>query len=263
VSDLLATYPDLGDAITRLCGGQTWRFTGASALLLDATHLYLEITKPKHWRRRTDDVQVADQATGLAGVASNAAKGHRPLAGIGAIGGSLEGDEGVLPCLRREVAEEVGAPITLRAATETHLVYEERDIETLTLAPGGMPAPVLCTVSRNLYRRRALPDARVLAIATFWATLEGPPRLGDLFGLLAVPLGALHEVLALPHPNTLGHHPTVERVRSLPGVRLETRRPMEGSTLLAPVWTARSLQILMHAGRLRLPLPGRVPPPLT
>jgi len=84
--------------------------------------------------------------------------------------------------------------------------------------------------------------------------LEGPPQLGDLFGLLAVPLGALHEVLALPHP-------TVERVRSIPDVRLETRRPMEESMLLAPVWTARSLQILLRAGRLRL-LPGHIPPPL-
>jgi len=260
VTDLLAIYPDLGDAITRLCGGRTWRFTGASALLLDTTHLYLEITKPKHWRRPGKGVETAGQGSGL-GVAGTGqavglarAESHRPVAGIGAIGGSLEGDEGLVACLQREVAEEIAAPIALRSASETHLVYEEHDVETLSLAPGGIPAPILCTVSRNLYRRGALPDAQVLAIATFWATLEGPPQLGDLFGLLAVPLGALHEVLALPHP-------TVERVRSIPDVRLETRRPMEESMLLAPVWTARSLQILLRAGRLRL-LPGHIPPPL-
>lgn len=256
MADLLEAYPELGEAIARLCGGQTWRFTGASALLLDATHLYLEITKPKHWRRLAGGTPVAGQA--------------RVLAGIGAIGGSLEADEGVLACLRREVGEEVGAPVALRPAAETHLVYEERTIETLRLprarggvrpdAPtetrsegtpardGGFPAPALCTVSRNLYRRRALPDARVLAIATFWATLAGPPRLGDLFGLLAVPLEALGEVLAPP-----AFHLTVDEVRSLPGVRLETRRPMAGDMLLAPVWTARTLQILMRAGRLRFP----------
>ncbi len=54
MADLLTAYPDLGAAISRLSGGRTWRFTGASALLLDATHLYLEITKPRHWRRRAD-----------------------------------------------------------------------------------------------------------------------------------------------------------------------------------------------------------------
>lgn len=252
MADLLSAHPDLGSAIERLCGGQTWRFTGASALLFDATHLYLEITKPRHWRRREDGSLVA---------------------GIGAIGGSLEGDEGVLACLRREVAEEIGVPITLRPAAETHLVYEERTIETLILpsAPtaggrggahsgdDGIPAPVLCTVSRNLYRRQALPDARVLAIATFWATLTAPPLLGDLFGLLAVPWEALGVVLAVP-PRVAGvqaevptPHPTVGAVRGIPGVHLETRQPMAEDTLLAPVWTARSLQILMQAGRLRFP----------
>ena len=132
-------------------------------------------------------------------------------------------------------------------------------------SPPSPPAPAFCTVSRNLYRREALPDAQVLAIATFWATLAGPPQLGDLFGLLAVPLGALGEVLGLARTSRGGpadvdavsgvvdRHPTVEAVRRIPGVRLETRRPMEGSTLLGPVWTVRSLQILMQAGRLRLP----------
>lgn len=255
MADLLASYPGLGEAISRLCGGRTWRFTGASALLLDATHLYLEITKPRHWRRLADGTS---------------------LAGIGAIGGSLEGDEGVLACLRREVGEEIGAPVALRPAEETHLVYEQRAIATLQLSEGRgvrpdapaaevIPAPAFCTVSRNLYRREALPDAQVLAIATFWATLAGPPQLGDLFGLLAVPLGALGEVLGLARTSRGGpadvdavsgvvdRHPTVEAVRRIPGVRLETRRPMEGSTLLGPVWTVRSLQILMQAGRLRLP----------
>jgi len=252
MADLLTAYPDLGDAISRLSGGRTWRFTGASALLLDATHLYLEITKPRHWRRLADGTS---------------------MAGIGAIGGSLEGDEGVLACLRREVHEEIGAPVALLSANATHLVYEQRTIETLPQRRGvrpdapveeRIPAPVLCTVSGNLYRREALPDAQVLAIATFWATLAGPPRLGDLFGLLAVPLGALGEVLGAPlaredvRQDARVRHPSVEAVRSIPGVRLETRRPMEEGTLLEPVWTARSLQILVQAGRLRLPSSGRI-----
>ena len=233
MSDLLTAYPALGEAIARLSGGRAWRFTGASALLFDATHLYLEITKPNHWRRRDDGTLVA---------------------GIGAIGGSLEPGEDLLPCVRREAAEEVGAPVELLPADETHLVYEERTIETLRLGAGDLPAPVLCTVSRNLYRRRALPDADVLAIATFWATLAGAPRLGDLFGLLALPWDALGAALAVPHP-------TVGGVRSLPRVRLETSGPIDAGALLAPVWTVRSLQLLMQAGCLRLPPSGPVPSP--
>ena len=124
MGDLLEAYPDLGEAISRLCDGQTWRFTGASALLFDATHLYLEITKPKHWRRRADGATVAGQT--------------RDLAGIGAIGGSLEGDEGVLACLRREVQEEIGAPVALRPAAETHLVYEERTIDPYFIQPSAL-----------------------------------------------------------------------------------------------------------------------------
>ncbi|HHX44429.1 MAG TPA: hypothetical protein GX714_10650 [Chloroflexi bacterium] len=237
MADLLAAYPRLGEAISELCAGQSWRFTGASVLVRDATHLYLEITKPRHWHRRADGTLVA---------------------GIGAIGGSLEGDEGVLACLRREVAEEIDSSVILRPATETHLVYEQRAIRTVALPPSRpsaaervdeVPAPVLCTVSRNLYRRQALPDAQVLAIATFWAELTGPPRLGDLFGLLALPRDALETVLAVPPPS-------VAAVRSIPGVRLTTRRPMEGDALLAPVWTTRSLQILLQAGRLRWPSTG-------
>jgi len=249
VDDLPAAFPELQEAIAHLCEGWSWRFTGASVLPLDGTHLYLEITKPKHWRRDAG---------------ASATSGAETIAGIGAIGGSLEPGEGVLACLRREVAEEIGAPVAVQSAAQTHLVYEERTIETLALPSRDVPAPVLCTVSRNLYRRAALPDAQVLAIATYWAALEGRPQLCDLFGLLAVPLGALPQVLAAADPGqdvgkgllAVGRHPTVAGVRGLQGVRLETRRPMDENTLLAPVWTARSLQILLRAGRLRLPPSG-------
>ncbi len=252
MDELLAAYPDLEDVIERLCAGRSWRFTGASVLPLDRTHLYLEITKPKHW-------QSVD--------AASAAGGTTRIAGIGAVGGSLEPGEGVLACLRREVAEEIGTPVAVQSAAETHLVYEERTIETLTLPPDDVPAPVLCTVSRNRYRRAALPDAQVLAIATFWGMLEGQPQLRDLFGLLAVPLDVLPEVLSAGsssavEPGTLavGFYPTVAHVRRLEGVRLETQHPMDEDTLLAPVWTARSLQMLLRAGCLCFPSSGRALP---
>jgi 8-oxo-dGTP pyrophosphatase MutT (NUDIX family) len=225
---LFDAYPDLSTSISQLCGGATWGVTGASALLLDPRgDLLFEIAKPKHWR------------TDAAG---------RTVVGLGAFGGSLERGESILACLLREVCEELGSTVHLRPAGgeaplhPTYLVYEERQIEAVPLAPNAMPRPALFTVSANLHRRQEL-DAEVLTIATFWAELATPPRIEDIYGWLSVPRGALGLLLAadsLP----------VGQALSVPGVTLGLRKPLPAGVWIEPIWTVRSLQVLWRAGSL-------------
>lgn len=219
---LFAAYPALCERLDALCGGRTWCLTGVSALVYDEARHYFEITKPKHWRRLPDG---------------------RLEVGLGAIGGSIEEDEDVLGCLAREAEEEIGARVAPEPARASLFVYEQRRVEAVAPPPAdGYPLPALFTVSRNLYRQRALPECEILAIVTFLARLQAPPALGDLFGLLGVPHALLGEVLA--PGRTLGE------VQGLAGVRIETQAALAGDTLLAPVWTARSLQIVAQRGLL-------------
>ena len=90
--------------------------------------------------------------------------------------------------------EEVGCAGRIVAARCCYLVYEEQRIVMVMPPPRSYAMPLLFTVSANLYRRDEL-DAEVLAIATFWARLAAPPELGDLYGLLRVPFGALPRIL--------------------------------------------------------------------
>ncbi|MBM3188466.1 MAG: NUDIX domain-containing protein [Chloroflexi bacterium] len=219
---LFDAYPELAERIGILCGGQTWRITGVSALLRDAAGAYhLELTKPKHWRHRPDGATVI---------------------GIGAIGGSLEAGETILECLRREVLEEIGAEVAVESAEATYLVYEERRIEEVAVLERGLPRPALFTISRNLYRRRVHPEAEILAIATFGARLMAPPQIRDLYGLLAVSREALVDVLGPPEI-------VFDAATAQPGVTTTTRGPVPEGAILRPVWTARSLQLLVQASR--------------
>jgi hypothetical protein len=221
---LFRAYPALGEMLDALCAGRTWCLTGVSALLHDGARDYWEITKPKHWQRLPDG---------------------RVQVGIGAIGGSLEEGEGVLECLEREVAEEVGARVVVEPARESLFVYEESRVEAAAPPPAaGYPLPALFTVSRNLHRQSVLPECEVLAIVTFGARLAEEPSLGDLYGLLGVPRALRDEVLR--------HPPPAGDLQRLPGVTLETRTALPPDTVLAPVWTARSIQVLAQQGR---PLP--------
>ncbi len=225
-ADLLDAYPELAAAIGALCPGQRWALAGVSALVVDAEAYYLELTKPKHWRRRADGATVV---------------------GLGGIGGSLEPGETVLGCLAREMNEELGRSATVAAAQHCFLVYEERQIVPVALPPREYPTPALFTVSANLYRRDELA-AEVLAIATFWARLGGPPLLGDLYGLLRVPFAALPALLARDE------WPASD-LAAIVGLSITAVTPLPSGAVLRPVWTMRSVQLLLRAG-------GSLTPPL-
>ena len=217
---LFEAYPELGRTIDALCEGATWRVTGASSLLHDERCFYFELTKPKHWTRRPDG---------------------KVVVGIGGIGGSLEPGEDVLTCLEREVQEELHAEIAVESAEAACVVYEQRALEPMHLEQRGYPLPALLTVSENLYRRHLHPTFHTLAIVTFMAWLKGEPVLDDLYGLLALPKGAL---LALFGPTEVA----LSLVEKMPGVRMVTQEPLPRDSVLSPVWTARSFQLLLQAG---------------
>jgi len=221
-TDLFAVYPELSRRIDGLCRGVPWCVTGVSALVRDERAFYFELTKPKHWRERPDGTVVA---------------------GIGGVGGSLEPGEGILDGLYRELEEELGTRAAVESAGETHLIYEERLAESLSLEPRGHPLPVLFTISANLHPNERHPGYGILAIVTFLARLDERPAPADLFGLLAVPREALGALFA---PAEIG----LAEMLAIPGLRLETREPLPARMVLTPVWTARSLQVLIHAGAL-------------
>jgi len=219
--EMLSDYPELAQRIGALCQGANWCITGVSALIHDERAFYFEITKPKHWIKRRDG------ATQV---------------GLGGVGGSLEPDETILECLAREVHEELLASIQIEPAGETFVVYEQRVIDTVSLSANERPTPILVTVSQNLYRREILPECQMLAIVTFLARLKTPPALGDLLGWAAIPADMLEMVLS---PDEIES----EQLTVLPSMQIVTQTPLPPNTMLKPVWTARSLQVLLQNGR--------------
>lgn len=221
---LFVAYPELAREIDRLCELPPWQMTGASALVICQGALVLELTKPKHWQQREDGVT---------------------LVGLGAIGGSLAPGETLLACLQREAREELGAPVEILSSTETVIVYEREQVTRLALPQSGHPAPVLMTASQNLYRPELGPSARTLAITTFWARLDGPFRLRDLYGAAILPLEQVGAALqALPL--------TADELVATYGARLETQTPLPTGAVLMPVWTVHSARRALNDG----PLPG-------
>lgn len=219
--DLFTTYPELQARIDLVCQGAAWALTGVAALVHDDAHYYFELTGPKHWQVRGDGTRVMR---------------------IGGIGGSLEVDEPVLGCLYREVEEELNALVDVESSTETHLVYEQQLAETLGLDQREHPLPVVFTISQNLTRRHIYPAAEILAIPAFTARLREAPSLGDLYGYLKVPFAALRPMFT-PDETTL------ERLLTL-GVEYVAREVVAPDVVLAPLLTARSIQILVQSDRI-------------
>lgn len=203
-----------------VCAGHTWCVTGASAIVRDDEAFWFELTKPRHWRYQADGT---------------------PVVGVGAIGGSVERGESALGCLHREMEEELGVSGRVESAGSVRLVYEERHIETLPLPQREHPVPLLLTVSANLFRQDTLPECEILAIVTFMARISEAPQLGDLYGLLRVPMDALSTLLS--HDIA-----PVDDILRIPGVELTVQEPLPEGCLLTPVWTMRSLQLLLRGG---------------
>jgi 8-oxo-dGTP pyrophosphatase MutT (NUDIX family) len=208
-----------------LCRVPPWRMTGASALVCLDDGLLLEVVKPGHWRM---------DATGVTHI------------GLGAIGGSLAGDETLMDCLQREAQEELGTELQILPATETGFCADEQTASRLL--PQRVldyPAPCLFTVGANRYRAGEA-EAPTLAIATFWARPLAPVVWGDLFGTLLLPWDGWTEVLAaLPQ--------SLPDLCVLPGVRLETQGAVPPDALLHPEWTVHTLQQVLRAGALERP----------
>lgn len=218
--EVFAAYPELAQTLDTLCERPPWRVTGVSAILFDDEHLYFEVTKPKHWRRRADGAL---------------------LVGVGGIGGSIDEGEAVLGCLEREAREEIGLALEVIPAREAHFVYEGKWRASLSLEERALPLPVLFTVSANLYRQQELAAWPTLAIITFLARPLGRPTLGDLFGLIAVPKAVWRDFF---QPDAVPYAKALE----VTGVHLLTASPLPPETLFVPTWTARSLQCLARAG---------------
>jgi 8-oxo-dGTP pyrophosphatase MutT (NUDIX family) len=222
VADLFDVYPELRELMDTVCAGRSWCVTGASAMVSDGGSFWFELAKPRHWRQEADGT---------------------PVVGMGAIGGSLECGESVLDCLDREMMEEIGVSGRVESAGLTYLVYEESRIETLSLPQRELPVPMLLTVSANLFRQEMLPECEILAIVTFAVHIDRLPRMNDLYGLLRVPTDALPALLrddVVPLRDLL----------QMDGVDLTVREALPDPCLLSPVWTVRSLQLLLCAGYL-------------
>ncbi|MCD6518558.1 MAG: NUDIX hydrolase [Anaerolineae bacterium] len=219
---LFDVYPELKQAIDRLCKGIPWRITGASALVYDAENFYFELAKPKHWHQHPDGTLEV---------------------GIGAIGGSIETGESILGCLQREATEELGKSLQIASAERTYLVFKENTILSLELAPRSLPRPALFTIGENLYRQHLFPEYPLLAIATFFGQLQGPPQVKDLFALFAIPKAELYTLL---QNDTL----SLTAAFKIPGLSIKSHRPLPEKAILVPRWTVRTLQILLQAGYL-------------
>ena len=155
-------------------------------------------------------------------------------------GGKVEAGETAREALVRELEEELGTQAAVESAREAHLVYEERLAGSVALEQREHPLPVLFTISANLHPEERHPDCGILAIVTFLASLGEGPTPADLFGLLVVPREALKALFA-PKELSLGY------MRAIPGLRLEAREPLPEKMVLVPVWTARSLHVLIQS----------------
>jgi len=148
-----------------------------------------------------------------------------------------------LACLQREMDEEMGTAVAIESAHKTHLVYEQTVADAVALDGQTCPAPMLCTISQNLHLRDRHRESEILAIVTFGARLLEPPVLKDLFGLLVIPRTAVHSVFDWQEI-------ALDQLCAIRGVRVIAQESLPEDMLLRPVWTARSFQLLLHAGEL-------------
>ena len=206
------------DELDRLCGPGNWQIIGVSALVYDASHVYLEITKPSYWQTASDG---------------------RIIVPLGGIGGRLDPGEELLDCLAREAAEELGVSLRVVGTAGTRLIYGGALLPGLhSDADGDKPFPLLYTIGRNC---RVEPAQRVgwMVIVTYLAKVLEAPMPHDLFGLLAVPRGRLDR--ALPkRPLTL------DALCIRAGAEPILNGEAPAGALVQPILTAESIRLLLE-----------------
>jgi hypothetical protein len=207
----LRRHPDLQ--------GKRIALVGVSSIVRDDSAVYFEIGKPKYWRPRDDGVTVV---------------------GVGGIGGSIEAGETVQACLRREVAEEMGARVRLEPAARTFLINEWQVVDEFEVAGSKKRLPPLMVIL--VPPRLGGPDTPDhLAILVLRARLRDAPTVGDLLGLLRIEEG---DLAAYFGPDEV----PLQVAETMPGVTVSLGGPLPDPAVLRPVLTGRAFQLLVRAG---------------
>jgi len=204
-----------------LLRGKHVALVGVSTIVRDETASYFEISKPKYWRPSEDGNMVV---------------------GVGGIGGTIERGESVVACLRREVAEELGARVRLVPSAQTYLVKEWQVADAIELPASKKRLPPLMVVlMKPQLGGPGMPDH--LAILAYGTRLRDDPAPSDLFGLLRIKDTALGDFFArdeMPLAEAQAH----------PGLTITLNGDPPEAAVLRPILTARAFQSLVRAGYL-------------
>jgi len=192
---------------------------GVSTIVRDDAAYYFEISRPKYWRRCEDGTTTV---------------------GIGGIGGSIQRDETIQDCLRREAREELGVRVRLEPAHQTYLIDDWQIVDTLELPPSKKrPVPLMVILVPPRLGGPNAPDH--LAILAFRTRLRGTPAPRDLFGLLRIESQALPAFFARDEWR-------LDEAQAHPALATVLNDRLPHAAILRPILTARAFQLLVHAG---------------
>jgi 8-oxo-dGTP pyrophosphatase MutT (NUDIX family) len=202
-----------------LLTGRRVILVGVSAVLYDEQAFYFEVTRPRHWGRRSDGGQIV---------------------GIGGIGGRIEPGENALACLRREVREEIGVGFWLEPAESTALIHDGRVAAWLDVPRiPDQAAPYMINLLPPQLERPDKPDH--LAIVSFRGILQREPSREDLFGLLMIERPALQPFFERPEW-------PLDEALALPGLTFDLESSLPADSVLRPTLTGRAFQaVLTHS----------------